>query len=324
MLLSRVGNKLFCRNGAATSQAAFNNSGLKALNRFCLAILALFCSAQASAAESISASQWLEKMSTALQVQNYVGTFIYLRDGDLAAMKVTHVVDQQGAREMLETLTGEPRRELRNTPTSATAGDGQLAKIDGYYRLKLLGDDRAAGRMTRLISVMPKDEYRYGYRLWLDQATGLLLKSDLLDEKGEILEQVMFTSLELLQPEQIAEVLRGFGAMPNSQISPESASPKNRLVVGNLPKGFVLKSAHSNSPNSSYDHSVYSDGLASVSIFVERAKSEGEAFIGVSRMGAVSAFGNVEAGYQITVVGDVPEETVTTIGKSISLLTAAQ
>ncbi len=330
MSLRRIGSKLFCRNVGFFQVVVINKVSFKALNNLYVALLALFFSAYAGAAESISPSQWLERMSAALQEQNYQGIFIYRRAEDLAAMKVTHVADEHGAREMLETLTGEARSEMRTTPATNTDGVGQLSKIDHYYSLELLGNDRAAGRVTQLISVTPKDEYRYGYRLWLDQATGLLLKSDLLDQNGEILEQVMFTSLELLQPEQIADLIginKGINnrsAISNSKTIAEPVSPKSSWVVGKLPKGFVLMNAHSNSPNSAFDHSVYSDGLASVSVFIERAKSEGDAFVGVSRMGAVSAFGNVDAGYQITVVGDVPEVTVTTIGQSISLETGSQ
>lgn len=316
----------YCRNVDSHQMAVINKAGFKVLNRFCVALLALFLSVCVSAAEPVSPEQWVEKMSAALQEQNYQGVFIYRRGEDLAAMKVTHVVDEQGSREKLETLTGEPRSEMRVTPASKADGVNPLANIDDYYALKLLGNDRAAGRITQLVSVMPKDEYRYGYRLWLDQATGLLLKSDLLDQKGEIIEQVMFTSLELLSPEQIAAAIgmeKG-SAMSNPAVNAEPVTAKNNWVVGTLPQGFVLLDAYSNSPKMGFDHSVYSDGLASVSVFIERAKSEGEAFVGVSRMGAVSAFGHVDAGYQITVVGDVPEITVTTIGQSIRLVTASQ
>jgi len=326
MSLSRIGCKIFCRNVGFFQVVIANKLTFKALNIFCVALLALYFSAHVNAAEPTSPSQWLEKMSSALQKLNYQGVFIYRRAEDLAAMKVTHVADEQGTREMLETLTGEARREIRTTPANSADDVGQLANIDHYYSLELLGNDRAAGRVTQLISVTPKDEYRYGYRLWLDQVTGLLLKSDLLDQKGEVLEQVMFTSLELLQPEQVADALglSGSSVAPDSTTVPGPATSKNNWVVGTLPKGFVLMSAHSDSLNSAFDHSVYSDGLASVSVFIERAKSEGDAFVGVSQMGAVSAFGNVDAGYQITVVGDVPEVTVTTIGQSISLETVPQ
>ncbi len=300
-----------------------NQANFKVLNRFCTALLALFFTVCASASEPepVSPLQWLERMSAALQQQNYQGVFIYRRADDLAAMKVTHVADEQGTREMLETLTGEKRSELRFTPPVRADGSHQFASIDHYYSLQLLGNDRAAGRITQVVSVLPRDEYRYGYRLWLDQATVLLLKSDLLNQKGDVIQQVMFTSLELLSPEQVADAIdvdNSF-SMPAPVTNIESMTPKVSWIVENLPKGFVLLDAYANSPNKGFDHSVYSDGMASVSVFIERTKSDGEAFEGVSRMGAVSAFGNVYAGYQITVVGDVPEVTVTSIGKSIRL-----
>lgn len=300
-----------------------NKVHLKCLSRVAFA-LGLFFSAHTSIAEQTSPKQWLGKMSLAMQQLNYQGVFIYRRADDIATMKVTHIVDEQGARELLETLTGEARRELRGTPATGLEGAAQLERIDIYYELKLLGSDRAAGRDTQLVSVSPRDEYRYGYRLWLDRDTGLLLKSDLLDQKGATLEQVMFTSLELLPSGQIAE---NFGVDPvteSSAVTQVEQSTKPRWVVGKLPDGFLLLNADANSLNSNFEHRVYSDGLASVSVFVERAKSKGEAFIGVSSMGAVSAFGNIEDGYQITVVGDVPEVTVTTIGQSISLEAASQ
>ncbi len=294
-------------------------------------IVTFWC--QAATAEALSPKLWLEKMSAAMQELNYQGTFIYRRDEDLAAMKVRHVVDEQGARELIETLTGEFRKELRNSPhASRSAEEGlastspQLRQIENYYALKLLGSDRAAGRETQLISVSPKDEYRYGYRLWLDQATGLLLKSDLLDQQGKILEQVMFTSLELIEPEKNIESLSSAEPESVHRMSPHSKNKSNtsRLLVDDLPEGFELIESQTGAGHGDVEHMVYSDGLASVSVFVEQSKPEGEAFVGLSRMGAVNAFGAVHNGNQITVVGDVPEITVKTIGQSIRLKGAAQ
>lgn len=290
-----------------------------------LLMISVWC--QAASAEVLSPKVWLEKMSVAMQELNYQGTFVYRRDEDLAAMKVTHIADEQGARELIETLTGELRKELRNSPHSGKSSDGagassdvsQLKLVDNYYTLKLLGSDRAAGRDTQLISVSPKDEYRYGYRLWLDNDTGLLLKSDLLDQQGRVLEQVMFTSLELIESEKTSEPLSSEQSDQSMRAHSENKSSPSRLMVGHLPKGFELIESQTGVGHSDVEHMVYSDGLASVSVFVEKSKPEGETFVGLSRMGAVNAFGSVQNGYQITVVGDVPEITVKTIGQSISL-----
>lgn len=278
-------------------------------------------------AEEMSPKQWLEKMSSAMQKLNYQGVFIYRRSEELAAMKVTHVVDAKGASELLETLTGEERRELRKSPAVPVTDDeplssSQLGKIENFYELELVGNDRAAGRVTQLVSVTPKDKFRYGYRLWLDQATGLLLKSDLLNEDGEILEQVMFTSLELLEPDKIA------GLMPTEETHPEEADQHHSAksmnqssdihwVAEKLPAGFEMLKSQPLEQHGATEHMVYSDGLASVSVFVERTKPGGQSFVGLSRMGAVNAFGSVAGNYQVTVVGEVPEITVKTIGQSI-------
>lgn len=323
MPVSRIANFPLCQREMAPAlipgHARLSVSGSVISAMLLYLGLALGC--QAALAGERSAKQWLEKMSAAMQELSYRGVFIYRRDTDLAAMKVTHIVDKHGARELLETLTGEARREMRSTPV--VAGDNptvsQLGGIDRYYTLELLGSDRTAGHATKVISVMPRDEYRYGYRLWLDQSTGLLLKSDLLAQDGVILEQVMFTSLEVLEPDEVGEISPAEESRAAQH--PRRESPTQQAVpqwtVEQLPGGFELLESQPMTEHKNVLHLVYSDGLASVSVFVERAKPEGEAFVGLSRMGAVNAYGSVEDGYQVTVVGEVPEITVKSMGRSI-------
>ncbi len=293
-----------------------------------LLVLALYC-CQTVKAEEISPKQWLEKMSSAMQKLNYQGVFIFRRSEELAAMKVTHVVDEQGASELLETLTGGVRRELRKSPVDLVADDealssSQLSQIESFYELELLGNDRTAGRLTQMISVTPKDKFRYGYRLWLDQETGLLLKSDLLGVDGEILEQVMFTSLELLAPEISAELIPKEDAHKHQTTQSTNQTGTLHWIAENLPAGFEMLKSQPVEQHGATEHMVYSDGLASVSVFVERTKPGGQSFVGLSRMGAVNAFGSVAGNYQVTVVGEVPEITVKTIGQSIKQKGPAQ
>jgi sigma-E factor negative regulatory protein RseB len=303
-------------------------SGSQRLNCFSVLLFGLTFIFSAAQAEEISPRQWLEKMSSAMQELNYEGVFVYRSEKDFSAMKVTHVVDDSGSHEMLETLTGDARKEVRQTPHNHLAkgqevdSSGRLERIGNYYVLKLLGRDRTAGRMTRLLQVTPKDEYRYGYRLWLDEKTGLMLKSDLLDQNGEILEQVMFTSLDLLKPEQVAGLLPPHAATDNSGI----IEPADNLEwkIEKLPSGFELLGVQPKVKGKDIDHMVYSDGLASVSVFVEHAKPESDALVGLSNMGAVNAFGGIRDKHQVTVVGEVPAITVKTICQSLKHRDAAQ
>ncbi len=286
----------------------------------------LLWSSLSLAATSEEARQLLERMSSALQELSYQGVFVYRRDEDLSAMRVTHIAHKEGEQEVLVTLTGQEREIVRNSRRFGSLASsssmnqlaaGRLAGIENHYQLDVLGLDRAAGRYAKLVVVMPRDQYRYGYRLWIDRETGLLLKSDLLDSDRRVLEQVMFTSLELLDEPQPAPMggpgLSEQDVTMDVQTTRESAS----WEVADLPGGFQLANLRPADAKGGAEHMVFTDGLASVSVFVESAGEDENAFVGVSRMGAVNAFGNVISGHQVTVVGEVPEAAVRRIGLSL-------
>lgn len=272
------------------------------------------------------AKQLLERMSSALQELSYQGVFVYRRDEDLSAMHVTHIAHQEGEQEVLVTLTGQEREITRNSRrfgslSSSSAMDqlaaGRLAGIEDHYQLEVLGQDRAAGRYAKLVVVTPRDQYRYGYRLWIDEETGLLLKSDLLGSDERVLEQVMFTSLKLLDKPQPAAVDAPELLEPEVSMDAQTAREAMSWEVPDLPDGFQLANVRPADSKGGAEHMVFTDGLASVSVFAESAGADENAFVGVSRMGAVNAFGNVISGYQVTVVGEVPEAAVKRIGLSL-------
>ena len=156
---------------------------------FLSTLLLTWSSLSLAAGSASEARQLLERMSAALQDLSYQGIFVYRRDEDLAAMKVIHLAHKEGERELLQTLTGEPRETVRDSHRFGLMGqqvEGRLAQVEGYYQLAPVSHDRVAGRDTKLIAVAPRDQYRYGYRLWIDEKTGLLLKSDLLGEQGDV------------------------------------------------------------------------------------------------------------------------------------------
>ncbi|NIR62131.1 MAG: MucB/RseB, partial [Gammaproteobacteria bacterium] len=200
-------------------------------------------------------------------------------------------------------------------------------ELAAHYELMLLGSDRIADRPARLIGVKPKDSYRYGYRLWLDEQTAMPLKIDLMSEAGEALEQVMFTRLELpeeipvaaLEPAISGEGFTWYRGREMEEGPGTGTRRPSRWTVTRLPPGFKLieqggyRLPGSRSP---VEHMVFSDMLASVSVYIESQADE-ERFEGHSRMGAVNAFGTTVDGHPVTVVGEVPEATVTLIGRSV-------
>jgi len=298
-------------------------------------------------AETNDGRAWLDKMSRAINELNYEGTFVYLHGNQMETVHILHSVDETGEeRERLVSLNGAAREVIRDgdnvtciLPDSQSVVVDQshprkpfpetfhqdLNKIGSYYLFKVLGEDRMAGAQTRIIAVQPKDYYRYGYRVWLDKDTNMLLKFDLTDREGMPVEQVMFTDFKVrdqigLHEFKPALIGAGYKRSEVAVSSPEQQSPAPpSWHVDKLPKGFM--STHHNhhflpaSPDR-VEHMVFSDGLATVSVYVEKPGSNQESLQGTSSMGAVNAYGTQVAGHQVTAVGEVPGVTVEMIARS--------
>ena len=302
-------------------------------------ILGLLCLATGlSAAGALADDQaevkaLLARMAEAVRVLDYQGTFVYLQNNQLEALQIEHRAGKDGTQERLFSLNGSAREVVRDGATvtcilpdrdsvlvDKSVAQGSfpdllaigLDELLANYRLERLGQDRVAGRMAQVVAIVPRDNLRYGYRLYLDRDSGLPLKSDLMDETGNPVEQSMFTSLQV-EPDSLARLTTLHEPpLPLPRPAPQPAVAQLRWAFSMLPKGFELD-LHELKPSSrggdQVEHFLLSDGLASLSVFVERGGAE-EALQGGARMGAVSAWGGQVAGHQVTVVGDVPLDTV--------------
>lgn len=294
-----------------------------------------------------SARQWLDEMSSALQTLDYDGTFVYLHDGRLEAMRIIHQVSDGGQRERLVSLTGSPREVLRDDKAvtcikadnkSVMIGKSRprqpfpvlprdLGKASHYYNIEDLGDDRMTGYNARVIAITPKDEFRYGYRFWIEQNTRMLLKYDLSDPDGMPIEQVMFTRVGIgvdIPQSALQPSLTGDGYTWHRQEDVRNpavtASGKPGWQVAQLPDGFTLTDVQQKrmrEDGEAAEHMVFSDGLATVSVYVEKRRHQDDSLNGLSSMGAMNAYGLVVDGYQVTVVGEVPPATVRMIAHSL-------
>ena len=317
-----------------------------------VALILFLCADVAKATDSRTASKLMQSMRSATDTLNYNGIFIYQRGAQIDAMRIMHKFDGREERERLISLSG-PRREVirdgqrvtyffsddrevrieRTEPKdflSVGLGDS-IEYLTEIYTFSIAGEDRVAGRSATAINILPKKRNRYGYQLWIDDESKLLLKSVILNRRGEALEQVQF--VELLVNEDLPDVLftseiegAGFTQYTNSSPEPSIASvvDSSGWVVGWLPVGFKMRNhklqtmVESDVPVS---HMVYSDGLAMVSVFVEKLKARSRSIQGFSSMGAVNAFSRVAENHQITVVGEVPIPMVRKIASSVEHLT---
>lgn len=292
----------------------------------------------------------LERMSQALEQVQFDGTLVYLHGQHLAALRVSHRINNGTAGESLLSLTGPVRALSRHAegvtcmlpdaaPLSVSKGHGHSAllptlpldfsKLSRHYRIAHMGRFRIAGRETEVVGVRARDGYRYGYRFYVDAASGLPLKIDLLDTDGRPVQQTMFTDIDI-EPGPVTEAAqasaqsgaqqtdgvkaaalsRSASAGPTSEAAaPAPARTDTAAASLRLPPGFdiVSRKVLSRDDGGRIEQWVASDGLASFSVYVEPPMDG--ALQGQSQLGAVSAVGGLVGGQQVTVVGEVPPAT---------------
>lgn len=149
----------------------------------------------------------------------------------------------------------------------------------------------------------------------------MLLKCDLMDDRGTVIEQLIFSELTVLNQLPESEQQDSYQHYQSVDLDRgRHQQTDNVWEAEHLPEGFMLTRS-STKPGSSgqgqVHQMVYSDGMASVSVFVEKQKSPSQVLHGVSNMGAVNAFATPVNGHQVTVIGEVPPDTVRLIGQSM-------
>jgi len=282
----------------------------------------------------------LARMAAAMQRWEYEGTLVYLHGHHLTTLRIVHRIDDGESHESLLALSGPIRAVARNgrgvtcvlpdahpisvEPAHPHSGTLREAPLDAErlapsYLIHPLGDARIAGRDADVIGIIPRDNLRYGYRFYVDRATGLPLKTDLMDRSSTPIEQVMFTELEVIGE---AQPLRS--AVASTVEQPESDRPRpnaatnaaanaaetsERWHFARLPRGFRVVGGEQDAKGRR--HLMISDGLASVSVYIEPDRGDG--LRGATRLGAVHAAGRVIDDHQVTAVGEVPAETIASI-----------
>jgi sigma-E factor negative regulatory protein RseB len=314
--------------------------------RHLLAVACLFWVSSAVAGSDEDPAEWLERMSTAMSQMNYQGTFVYVQGDDVVSMRITHVAGESGVRERLVSVSGVPREVIRDsTGVRWVLGDDhsvlqdqgfnrtffpqlpldQQGQAQRSYALKLGGMSRVAGQTVRNLTILPRDQYRYGYSLWLEEHSAMLLKWELIDHRRKPLAKLMFTDIRMgaevdrseLQP---SSELKKFKTVKSSLPAGRGlTSSKPRWRPDRLPPGFELTTHRFfGQKDSIFEHLVYSDGLTAVSVYVESAADAKEQKSNLSRMGTTHAFSTIGDGVSITVIGDVPAITVQLIGEAVS------
>ena len=292
------------------------------------------------------ALDWVQKMSNAMQELSYRGRFVYLHNGQLESMSVVHVRDGDEVLERLTSLNGEAREILRDNdnltcvwPSTrqvvvdpVSVGNrsplwipDDVRRLDKFYQFVIQGRDRVADHPAVIVAILPRDEFRYGMKVWVEEQHGLLLQSILFDEKGNLSEQIMFTELDLLQGGDLKthgvlpEIARDYALVRSHDAADNGHKPGDRRwQLNTIPRGFHIESSLQKwmpDTNTAVQQMVLSDGLASVSVFIEKMLDQ--SMLGESSMGAINAFTTEYQGFSVTAIGEAPPITVRSIAEAV-------
>lgn len=291
-------------------------------------------------AQSAEALAWLRKIHDATQKLSYTGTFVYQSGPRSETSRITRYADASGDIEKLEGLDGVPREIVRTRDTVRCYLPGKsLVKVDRrterdfpgllperitalarHYDIRLGGVRRIAGYDCQAIVLTPRDDLRYGYRLYADSTSGMLLKAVTVDAAGEQVEQFMFTQLTI-------------GGVTRDMVKPRHAARRWRIedaeaaptrlagwgLSAELP-GFekVTELRRRLGESRSAGQLVYSDGLAAVSVFIESLEGRSDPVrTGLATMGAIHIYTREVANHMVTVVGETPAASVQRIADAV-------
>lgn len=314
--------------------------------RYFFQILALALSiATVSAANSkLSVQQILTEMRLAMNTLNYQGTVIFSKNGNVEPMKYFHASHNGVEQEYLVSLNSPLREIIRNSneviflfkETQQVVAKSRnfeqsflldmpndLHELDSVYRFEKVGEETVAMQPTYVIVIQPKDEFRYVRKLWIDQKHFLPLMLVVYDLSGKLLEKVVFTDIEIKNA-------LPFKKIANLPVKPEQSlhnqpSTQASFVVNKLPPRFreiffALTPLHDNTQQL-VEHLLLSDGFTSVSVYMENKNTSSDDGVpdGLQSIGATNSFSRTINNSQITVMGEVPEQTVRLIAEGIEL-----
>jgi sigma-E factor negative regulatory protein RseB len=299
-----------------------------------------------SGSKALNISDWLSRMHGASRQRTYIGTFVVSAGASMSSAKIWHVCSGDLQMERVESLSGQPRSTFRRNdevitfspssriavaekreslglfPELLRASDSSIGLYYGAYRH---GVGRVAGLDADVVELQPKDKLRFGYRIWSEKVSGLVMKLQTLDVDGQVLEQAAFSELQMDAPVSVVKLTQMMENTDGYRVDkPEmvktSAATEGWALKNPVP-GFRPMSCHKrplpgagSGGSDSAMQWVFSDGLASVSVFVEPLDRRRHAVEGAMALGATHTMTrrltSKTGEWWLTVIGEVPRSTL--------------
>ncbi len=299
-----------------------------------------------SASSELGIAEWLTRLHGASRQRTYIGTFVVSAGANMSSAKIWHVCNGDLQMERVESLSGQPRSTFRRNeqvvtflpasrivvaetreslglfPDLLRTTDVSLGQL---YSVHQIGVERVAGLDADVVQLQPRDRLRFGYRIWSERATGLVVKLQTLDVDGRVLEQAAFSELQMDAPVSVAKLTQMMENTEGYRVDkPEmlkTTAAAEGWAMKNPVAGFKPMSCHKRPPSASDGSKsdgalqwVFSDGLASVSVFVQAFDPRRHVLEGATTLGATQTLTRrlkeKTGDWWLTVIGEAPQSTL--------------
>jgi sigma-E factor negative regulatory protein RseB len=303
-------------------------------------------------AEEAPLNAWLMRLHEASRHRTYTGTFVVSAGGQMASARIWHVCDGAQQMERVESLSGTPRSTFRRNdqvltffPESRVAVaetreslglfpnllKSQDSTIEEFYQLRPLGTERVAGLDADVVQLVPKDTLRYGYRVWSEKRSGLVVQLQTLDPDGKVLEQSAFSELQMDAPVSMGKLAQMMTHTEGYRVEHRDLQKTTAKAQGwDMPKGVpgfrpmgcytrpVALLAGASGRADQTMQWMFSDGLATVSLFVEAFDARRHTREGTTELGGATRTVTRHLGaWWITAVGEVPAATLSAFAQGL-------
>jgi sigma-E factor negative regulatory protein RseB len=299
-------------------------------------------------APELTVGEWLVRMHDASRRRNFVGTLVMSSNtGAMSSARIWHACEGSQEFDRVESLTGARRSTFRRNdevitfipearvarterrealgafPDLLKAGDSSIPE---FYAARRVGKDRVAGFEADVVQFVPKDHLRFGYRIWSERKSGLIVKLQTLDLDGNVLEQAAFSELQLDAPvraEKLKQMMRataGWHVEKAEPVTTSAAAEGWRLkspVAGFTPVNCYRRPAGAAPLPEGSMQWIFSDGLAAVSLFIEPFDGKRHQQEGLFSSGATQTFTHRVQDWWLTVVGEVPPQTLQAFARNL-------
>jgi sigma-E factor negative regulatory protein RseB len=306
--------------------------------------LGFACTAQAAPSDPLA---WLQRAAQASRNASYSGVFVHNNGERTSTVRVTHVTVNGDEHERIESLDGPPYEIVRrNEEMFCYFPDAKTVRLDrrinarffpsilrapaesiaASYDVKLGKTERVLGYDCQWIRLEPKDSMRFAQRLCAEVGTGLVIRAKTFNDQKQVIEQYTFTDLKLGPHVARSDVKSIFEArvkqwITDSQPREEAKGVETGWAVGNPPAGFQkITELRRTLPGRAQPVSqlIFSDGLASLSVFVEPNAVPGRTGEASNEDGTTTFFVRPMGEHVVTVLGEVPLATAQQVGRSVT------